>query len=477
MSERADYPSSEVSYRSYYKLFVGCISYDASEEELLPIFSSFGDIVEFTIQRDREGRSRGCAWLKYTTQDACENCIAALSNKFYVNGMKSPIVVKYANTQDDDVTSASGQTGGSTRLFVGGYPVSASDEDIIKSLSMFGEVSDFNRLSRLGVPTGPVFVTFADRTSAQALLNANGATIFMTTSSSIEIPIVLRVSAAFSPVHGASSIVPQPGSVTSRGSSESPVNYTGSSPRSTTTTSNAPIPSGGKLFVGCLPYSRTSTDLADLFSQYGPLVEVALLTTPDGKSKGAAFVTYVEKADAERALGELQGYTFPNSSRGINISFATKQTRPGGTPLVSRSHTATSRTNTSSGADSSLSRFSTITASSPRIYQNAPTLISTPEHPVTPPGFAAVASHPLLTPYTTYSPPSAGPIQTPSDEILKYIQSRHQQESSSPESAATTSYSILRKTSDLASADLDRINEAMLKSLFETSDSAAQHHP
>ena len=473
MSERADYPSSEVSYRSYYKLFVGCISYDASEEELLPIFSSFGDIVEFTIQRDREGRSRGCAWLKYTTQDACENCIAALSNKFYVNGMKSPIVVKYANTQDDDVTSASGQQGGASRLFVGGYPVSATDEDIIKSLSMFGEVSDFNRLSRLGVPTGPVFVTFADRTSAQALLNANGATIFMTTSSSIEIPIVLRVSAAFSPVHGASSAVAQPGSVTSRGSSESPIHNTGS-PRSTSTIPIAP--SGGKLFVGCLPYSRTSTDLADLFSQYGPLVEVALLTTPDGKSKGAAFVTYVEKSDADKALAELQGYTFPNSSRGINISFATKQTRPGGTPLVSRSHTGTSRTNTSTGGGSeSLSRFSTITASSPRLYQNvvaAPTLISTPEHPTTPPGFAAaVASHPLLTPYTSYSPPSAGPIQTPSDEILKYIQSRHQESYSSPEVA--TSYSILRKTSDLASADLDRINEAMLKSLFETTDSAA----
>lgn len=460
MSERPEYPSSEGSYRSYYKLFVGCISYDATEDELIPIFSSFGDIVEFTIQRDREGRSRGCAWLKYTTHDACENCIAALSNKFYVNGMKSPIVVKYANTQDDDVTSTSGQAGGTTRLFVGGYPVSASDDEIMQSLSMFGEVSDFNRLSRLGVPTGPVFVTFADRSSAQALLNANGATIFMTTSSSIEIPIVLRVSAAFSPVHGAAHTVP--GSVTSRGSSNSPIHY---SPRSAPVVAST-TSGGGKLFVGCLPYSRTSTDLADLFSQYGPLVEVALLTTPDGKSKGAAFVTFVERADAEKALGELQGYTFPNSSRGINISFATKQTRPGGTPLVSRSQTA----------GTPLSRFSTMSASSPRMYQNssvaAPQLVSTPEHPTTPPGFSAVASHPLLTPFTSYSPPSAGPIHTPSDEILKYIQSRHQE--SSPESAAS-SYSILRKTSELASSDLDRINEAMLKSLFESSHESTRH--
>jgi RNA recognition motif-containing protein len=86
--------------------------------------------------------------------------------------------------------------------------------------------------------------------------------------------------------------------------------------------------SGGKLFVGCLPYSRCSHDLREIFSVYGPLVEVALLTTPEGKSKGAAFVTFVHREDAERAAAALQGYMFPNSSRGINISFATKQTRP-----------------------------------------------------------------------------------------------------------------------------------------------------
>jgi RNA recognition motif-containing protein len=498
MSERAEYPSSEASYRSYYKLFVGCISYDAIEEDLLPIFSSFGDIVEFTIQRDREGRSRGCAWLKYTTQDACENCIATLSNNYYVNGMKSPIVVKYANTQDDDVCNSSTVGTSVTKLFVGGYPISATDDEIYASLSMFGSISDFNRLTRMGVATGPVFVSYSDRTSANALLNANGATIFMTTADgSSEIPVILRVSGAFSPVVSVPA-VGAGGSVTSRTSSDSPVNShprlsyaaaaamtcatesvspshaPGAGRQSTTTNGNG----GGKLFVGCLPYSRTSNDLAELFSQYGPLVEVALLTTPDGKSKGAAFVTFVERLDAEKALAELQGYTFPNSSRGINISFATKQTRPGGSPLVPQpapsstglNRSTSTTTFTSNSPSAGVSRYHTVSPPPPSQMMS-----SVPNHiPQTPPGFtdkslnSLVSGHPLLTPFS-YSPP-AGPVDTPiggTDEILRYIQSRHS--SPAPVIETASSYSILRKTSDISGPvqpDLEHINEAMLKSLF-----------
>ena len=320
MTARTGYQSIDTSYgRPSYKLFVGCISYDAEEADLIPIFSSFGEIVEFTIQRDREGRSRGCAWLKYDNHDACENCIATLSNKYYVNGMRSAIVVKYANPQEPRISLGVAEgnvVGVSTKLFVGGYPVYATDDEIIASLSMFGEVEDFSRLSRMGLPTGPVFVTFFDPVNAQTLLNANGATIFMNSNSATEsVPVTLRVSAAFSPVSNANSTP----SVASRASEESPLNQ----PCVTTP------PNGvGKLFVGCLPYSRTSEDLTLIFSQYGPLVEVALLSTPEGKSKGAAFITFVNREDAAVAARELQGFVFPNSSRGINISFASKQTRP-----------------------------------------------------------------------------------------------------------------------------------------------------
>ncbi|EER04398.1 conserved hypothetical protein, partial [Perkinsus marinus ATCC 50983] len=84
------------------------------------------------------------------------------------------------------------------------------------------------------------------------------------------------------------------------------------------------------LFVGCLPYSKTTLDLAQLFGQFGPILEVALLTNSEGKSKGAAFVTFAYAPDAEAAMS-MNEYCFPGSSRSINVSYATNQTWvPGG---------------------------------------------------------------------------------------------------------------------------------------------------
>lgn len=367
MASRPTYSSSDAGItRPSFKLFVGCISYDAAESDLMPIFESFGEIVEFVIQRDREGRSRGCAWLKYSNQDACDNCIAALSNKYYVNGMRSAIVVKYANPQEQKVREIV-ETPDVSKLFVGGYPIYATDDEILRSLSMFGDVSDFTRLTRSGLPTGPVFVTFFDPLNANTLLNANGATIFMNSENVTEsVPVTLRVSAAFSPVSQANSSPSLP--------SESPRNattlYTPSPTHQSTLQStpfaNPHLPAAGKLFVGCLPYSRNSEDLSSVFSQYGPLVEVALLMNPEGKSKGAAFVTFVNREDAERAMNELQGYTFPNSSRGINISFATKQARPTVRPPLFVPSPSSSATTYSNGAPANVS-----------------------DEPLTPPGFTA----------------------------------------------------------------------------------------
>lgn len=79
---------------------------------------------------------------------------------------------------------------------------------------------------------------------------------------------------------------------------------------------------GAKLFVGCLPYSKTEADLTPVFAQFGPIVEIALLKKKDDSSKGAAFVTYQSPHAAQTALMCLQNYSFPGSTRGINISIA-----------------------------------------------------------------------------------------------------------------------------------------------------------
>mmetsp|Transcript_15483 Transcript_15483/g.33654 ORF Transcript_15483/g.33654 Transcript_15483/m.33654 type:complete len:258 (-) Transcript_15483:22-795(-) len=81
---------------------------------------------------------------------------------------------------------------------------------------------------------------------------------------------------------------------------------------------------GRKLFVGCLPYSKSEGELAEVFCRYGDLEEVHI-QMKNGQSRGCAFVTFTDPQCASVACQSLQGFMFPGSSRGLNVSFAQSQ--------------------------------------------------------------------------------------------------------------------------------------------------------
>ena len=63
-----------------------------------------------------------------------------------------------------------------------------------------------------------------------------------------------------------------------------------------------------KLYVGNLSFESTENDLQDLFEQHGTVNEVRLMMDRmTGKSRGFAFVTMNEKAQAEAAISALNG--------------------------------------------------------------------------------------------------------------------------------------------------------------------------
>jgi RNA recognition motif-containing protein len=63
-----------------------------------------------------------------------------------------------------------------------------------------------------------------------------------------------------------------------------------------------------KLYVGNLSFETTENDLQDLFEQHGAVNEVNLMMDRmTGKSRGFAFVTMNEKAEAEAAISALNG--------------------------------------------------------------------------------------------------------------------------------------------------------------------------
>lgn len=50
-----------------------------------------------------------------------------------------------------------------------------------------------------------------------------------------------------------------------------------------------------KLFVRGLPFTSTENDLKELFSKYGTLKDVRLVTYRNGHSKGLAYVEYADE--------------------------------------------------------------------------------------------------------------------------------------------------------------------------------------
>ena len=295
-----------------FKLFVGCLPYEATEDDLRPLFEKFGDIVELSIQRDRSGFSKGCAWLRYTTKEACDDAIAQLHGQFFIGSVRSPIQVKYAAPDARQAAPPSG------RLLLTGIHMHATDPDVVLALSQFGEIVEYSHSSR-----GSGTIRFARPESAELLVSAlrkgpiSIAGYPCYTLKALPFAVASTSSASRTPPSFAESPV-------------APVSRapdTSRPPNVITPANNIPLEllTPAKLFVGCLPYSKSSADLATLFGQYGPLLEVALLVNPDGRSKGASFITFAHSNDATEAQKRLDGYVFPNSTRPINVSFATNQ--------------------------------------------------------------------------------------------------------------------------------------------------------
>jgi len=63
-----------------------------------------------------------------------------------------------------------------------------------------------------------------------------------------------------------------------------------------------------KLFVGNIEWGATEDGLMELFGQYGEVQEAIIIKDRmSGRSKGFGFVTFVEDADADKAVEALNG--------------------------------------------------------------------------------------------------------------------------------------------------------------------------
>ena len=65
---------------------------------------------------------------------------------------------------------------------------------------------------------------------------------------------------------------------------------------------------GSKLYVGNLSYNTTSSDLEQLFGQYGTVQSAEVISDREtGRSKGFGFVEMSSEEEAKAAVDQLNG--------------------------------------------------------------------------------------------------------------------------------------------------------------------------
>ena len=78
---------------------------------------------------------------------------------------------------------------------------------------------------------------------------------------------------------------------------------------------------GNKLYVGNLPYSFRDEDLQQAFGQFGSVASAKVMMERDtGRSKGFGFVEMGSDAEAQAAIGGMNGQSY--GGRGLVVNEA-----------------------------------------------------------------------------------------------------------------------------------------------------------
>ncbi len=76
-----------------------------------------------------------------------------------------------------------------------------------------------------------------------------------------------------------------------------------------------------RIYVGNLARSTTDADLQTLFEQAGTVSNVELIKDRDtGESKGFAFVTMLDQAEAEKAISMFNAYSLNDRAIKVNVA-------------------------------------------------------------------------------------------------------------------------------------------------------------
>ena len=152
------------------KLFVGGLNkLCTDEDQLKQFFEHYGDIIDCSIMRDQDKRSRGFGFILFEEATSVDKIIAAKKDGTSFELDEHRIEIKRALPKVNRGNAGTSRSGGLFRkVFVGGLPSSITEDDLRKYFETYGRVNEIELLrdretSRL---RGFAFVTFEDEDSA-----------------------------------------------------------------------------------------------------------------------------------------------------------------------------------------------------------------------------------------------------------------------------------------------------------------------
>ncbi|KAL9241174.1 hypothetical protein vseg_015316 [Gypsophila vaccaria] len=128
------------------KLFIGGISWETNEERLKEYFSSFGEVIEAVIMKDRTtGRARGFGFIVFSDPSVADRVV---KEKHNIDGRL--VEAKKAVPRDDQniMSRSSGSVQGSPgpgrtrKIFVGGLASTVTENDFKTYFEQFGTITD-----------------------------------------------------------------------------------------------------------------------------------------------------------------------------------------------------------------------------------------------------------------------------------------------------------------------------------------------
>lgn len=277
------------------KLFVGMISRNMTEEEIRAMFSPFGVLEDVAILKDAAtGTSKGCAFLKYETGTSAKAAITALHNSVTLEGCRSPIVVKYADTDKDKLAKKGPAAAALPAYAMPSYPGYAA----YPGMPQYGMPAQYGAPAYGQLPAAyPV-----DLSNPYAAYQAAYAQQAQQAYAQQQAPSLYG------------------------GAATNAANLAYSALAS----KQRDGPDGSNLFIYHLPQQMDDNQLSTMFAPFGALVSAKVFVDKNtGQSKCFGFVSYDNPLSASKAIQAMNGFTIENKRLKVEIKRnKTPGTRP-----------------------------------------------------------------------------------------------------------------------------------------------------